>query len=228
MSSTETALVTLQLCGAAAQSVLLVAWGYVFNLQTPRLGKDPLLFKGGLLVVFGLWGLIKATGGSARLAETEVTKPFRLTMAIIGTYFTLAAACCDIAGLSFPPWEEVPPITDAPNWIWANMIATNFTFSLGLLYLSIAIQATKIHTYLTEAILFTFMYNMRNSPTNFFAIGNPNMPPGTYGWLSIVDGALIWPAAACVFYQLTRAFKGAKADSTGVESPKKKKFLGLL
>lgn len=153
----ENALVALQLLGLAAQGAMLVAWGYIFNLQTPKMGKDPLLFKGGLLVVFLLWGTIKVTSGS-RLPETTVTKPFRVTMLIVGVYFTVAAAAVDVAGLSFPPWEEILPITDSPNWIWANMIATNFTFSLGLMYVAIAVQATKIHTYLTEAILFTFMY----------------------------------------------------------------------
>ena len=172
------------------------------------------MFKGGILLVFLLWGLIKAMS-SSRYNETTVTKPFRLTMLIIGIYFTIAAACCDVAGLSFPPWEEIPPIPDAPNWIWANMIATNFTFSLGLMYIAIAVQATKIPTYLTEAILFTFLYNMRNTPTNFFAVGNPNLKGGGYGWLSLVDAALIWPAAACVFYQYTRSFKPAAKGAKG-------------
>lgn len=51
---------------------------------------------------------------------------------------------------------------------------------------------------------------MRNSPTNFFGVGNPNAKGGVYGWLSLVDAALIWPAAACVFYQYTRSFQKAK------------------
>lgn len=207
----ENFLVALQSLGLAAQVFMLVGWGYIFNLQVPKIGKDPLLFKGGLLVVFLLWGALKR-GSKSRLPETTVTKPFRLTMLIIGAYFSTAAAVCDLAGLSFPPWEEIPPIPDSPNWIWANMIATNFTFSLGLMYLAIAFQATKIPTYLTEAILFTFIYNMRNSPTNFFGIGNPHAVSGTYGWLSLVDAALIWPAAACVFYQYTRSFKSSKSD----------------
>ena len=208
----ETFLIALQLFGLAAQGFMLVAWGYIFNLQTPQLGKDPLYFKGGLVVVFLLWGLIKKYGSNAALAETTVTKPFRITMLIIGIYFSTAAAVCDFAGLSFPPWEKIPQIPDAPNWIWANMIATNFTFSLGLMYIAIAVQATKIPTYLTEAILFTFIYNMRNTPTNFFGIGNPHHVSGTYGWLSFVDAALIWPAASCVFYQYTRSFKTSKSD----------------
>ena len=208
----ENFLVALQLLGLAAQAFMLVAWGYIFNLQSPKLGKDALLFKGGIFVVFVLWAAIKKYGSGSRLAETTVTKPFRLTMFIIGVYFSIAAAVCDFAGLSFPPWEEIPQIPDAPNWIWANMIATNFTFSLGLMYVAIAVQATKIPTYLTEAILFTFIYNMRNTPTNFFGIGNPHAKIGSYGWLSLVDAALIWPAAACVFYQYTRSFKSSKSD----------------
>jgi hypothetical protein len=206
-SSIEDKLATFQLAGLAAQACMLVGWGYIFNLQKPRLGKDPLRFKGGLLVVFTLWGVIKAIGGN--VDETPVTKPFRLTMLIIGFYFSAAAAVCDFAGLSFPPREEIPPIPDAPNWIWANMIATNFTFSLGLMYIAIALQATTIPTYLTEAILFTFIYNMRNSPTNFFGVGNPHAKEGQYGWLSLVDAALIWPAAACVFYQWSTTFQTA-------------------
>ena len=138
-SSMENFLVALQLLGLAAQAAMLVAWGYIFNLQSPKLGKDALLFKGGLLVVFVLWGAIKKYGSGSRLAETTVTKPFRLTMLIIGVYFSIAAAVCDFAGLSFPPWEKIPQIPDAPNWIWANMIATNFTFSLGLMYVAIAV-----------------------------------------------------------------------------------------
>ena len=55
---------------------------------------------------------------------------------------------------------------------------------------------------------------MRNSFTNFYGVGNPNVKPGTYGWLSLVDAALIWPAAACVFYQYSRSFKGKKSASS--------------
>jgi len=207
----ETFLMALQLGGLAAQGAMLVGWGYIFNLQTPKLGKDPLQFKGGILVVFLLWMAMKWMG-KAGLPETPVTKPFRLTMLIIGVYFSVAAAASDVAGLAFPPWEEIPVIPDPANWIWANMIATNFCFSLGLMYIAIAVQATTIHTYLTEAILFTFLYNMRNSPTNFFGYGNPHAKPGAYGWLSFVDAALIWPAAACVVYQWTTCLKGKGKD----------------
>ena len=102
----ETFLIALQLFGLAAQAFMLVGWGYIFNLQTPKLGKDPLYFKGGLVVVFVLWALIKKYGSNAPRSETSVTKPFRISMLIIGIYFCIAAAVCDFAGLSFPPWAE--------------------------------------------------------------------------------------------------------------------------
>lgn len=49
-----------------------------------------------------------------------------------------------------------------------------------------------------------FLYNVRNSFINFFQIGVPE-PTGGYGWLSVMDASIIWPASAAVLYQLARA-----------------------
>jgi len=71
----------------------------------------------------------------------------------------------------------------------------------------------KISTVWVTAILFMFIYNCRNSFINFFQIGVP-APTGEYGWLSVMDGSIIWPATAAIGYQLLSA---RKSQSLGIQ-----------
>ena len=163
---------------------------------------DQLLLKGSLVVVFAVWLTLKFQTRSYQ-EEAEVTRPFRIAMYVVGAYFVLAGFLVDFLDLVFPPWVTPVPITNNENWIWAKLIATNFTFTLGLMFLAMG-GLKKINTVWLTAILFMFLYNVRNSFINFFQIGVPE-PTGGYGWLSVLDGSIIWPATAAILYQLAKA-----------------------
>ncbi len=165
---------------------------------------DQILLKGSLVIVFIIWLIFKFKSKNY-LPEAEVTKPFRIAMYSVGVYFLIAGFLIDFLDLVFPPWVEPVPHTNNENWIWAKLIATNFTFALGLIYLA-AGGMKKISTPWVTAILFMFIYNCRNSFINFFQIGVP-APTGEYGWLSLMDGSIIWPATAAIIYQLFSARK---------------------
>ena len=164
---------------------------------------DQILLKGSLVLVFIVWLIIKNKSRKG-LSETTVTKPFRIAMYAVGIYFLVEGFLVDFLDIMFPPWADVPPIPDNENWVWAKLVATNFTFTLGLMFLSIAISVDKISTVWVTAILFMFIYNVRNSFINFFEIGVPE-PTGGYGWLAVFDASIIWPATAAVVYQLLQA-----------------------
>ncbi len=166
--------------------------------------SDQILLKGSLVIVFITWLIIKSKS-KGYLAEADVTKPFRIAMYVVGVYFLVAGFLVDFLDLVFPPWIEPVPLTNNENWVWAKLIATNFTFALGLMYLS-AGSVKKISTVWVTAILFMFIYNVRNSFINFFQIGVPE-PTGDYGWLAVMDGSIIWPATAAILYQFLSASK---------------------
>ncbi len=96
---------------------------------------DQFLFMGSLVMVFVIWLTLKfQTRGYQE--EVEVTRPFRIAMYAVGGYFVLAGFLVDFLDLVFPPWVTPVPITNTENWIWAKLIATNFTFTLGLMFLA--------------------------------------------------------------------------------------------
>lgn len=166
--------------------------------------SDQILLKGSLILVFIIWLYVKFKSKNY-LPETDVTRPFRIAMYVVGVYFLIAGFLVDFLDLVFPPWVTPVPHTNNENWIWAKLIATNFTFSLGIIYLA-AGGMKKISTVWVTAILFMFIYNCRNSLINFFQIGVPEQT-GEYGWLSVMDGSIIWPATAAIVYQLLLARK---------------------
>jgi hypothetical protein len=170
---------------------------------------DQFLLKGSLVIVFVTWFIIKYESRSY-VAEVEVTRLFRIALYTVGVYFLVAGFLVDFLDLVFPPWVEPVPHTSNENWIWAKLIATNFTFALGLMYLG-AGGMKKISTVWVTAILFMFIYDVRNSFINFFEVGVPE-PSGSYGWLSVVDGSIIWPATAAILYQLGKARPRSQAQ----------------
>lgn len=163
---------------------------------------DQILLKGSLVMVFMIWLTLKFQTRSYQ-EEAEVTQPFRIAMYVVGGYFVLAGFHVDFLDLVFPPWVTPVPITNNENWVWAKLIAMNVTFTLGLMFLAMG-GRKKINTLWLTAILFMFIFNVRNSFINFFQVGVPQ-PTGGYGWLSVMDRSIIWRATAAILFQLVQA-----------------------
>lgn len=162
--------------------------------STDHRGSVNLYTKLSLIPVFGIWLALKYCRGEL-MESCEVQTPFRIAMFVIGVYFSVIYLITDFGGKILK--EVVPLPQDNNNWAWSWLIGTNFTMSLALLMMLTASMNT-VSRPVVEALMFMFLYNMRNTWINFFAVGAP--VPGL-NWFSFVDGSLIWPSAACVFHQ---------------------------